>query len=33
MSNIINFPGDTSVDIDANEMIKNVSKEFDFESH
>jgi hypothetical protein len=32
MSNIINFPGETSLDIDANEMLKNACEEFDFES-
>ena len=32
MSNIINFPGDTSLDLDANEMIRSVAEEFNFES-
>lgn len=32
MSNIYNFPGQTYLDIDANEMIKNVSEQLSFDS-
>lgn len=32
MSNIYNFPGQTYTDIDANEMLKNVSEQLSFDS-
>jgi len=32
MSNIVNFPGETTLDIDPNEMLKNAMEEFNFES-
>lgn len=32
VGNVVNFPGETSLDIDANEMLKSVVEEFSFDS-